>query len=121
MEGQDDAYGQEPLPEELPNPRSSPPLPVHSMGPKIVHCPWCTSAGCAERDCGQRVGVPAGRVRTAIDRRVTGEIDRVEKSSTVVSDRGLDPLTLLSQCHWKIVIIRSKEDFRKKRRRTQPG
>ena len=77
VEGQDDAYGQEPLPEELPNPRSSPPLPVHSMGPKIVHCRWCTSAGCAERDCGQRVGVPAGRVHTAIDRRVTGEIDRV--------------------------------------------
>jgi hypothetical protein len=25
---------------------------------------------------------------TAIDRRVTGEIDRVEKPSTVVSDRG---------------------------------
>ena len=85
MEGQDDAYGQAPLPEELPNPRSSPPLPVHSIGPKIVHCRWCTSAECAERDCGQRVWVPARRVRTAIDRRVTGEIDRGEKSPTVVS------------------------------------
>jgi hypothetical protein len=34
---------------------------------------------------------------TAGESSVIGEIDRVEKSSTLVSDRGLDPLTLHRQ------------------------
>jgi hypothetical protein len=34
----------------LPNPRSSPQLLVQSDGPKIVHCRWCPSARCAQRD-----------------------------------------------------------------------
>ena len=52
------------------------------------------------RDYGRRLPVRcAWRARTAIDRRVTGEFDRAERSSTVVFDRGLDPITLHSKAH----------------------
>ena len=55
------------------------------------------------RDYGRRLPVRcAWRARTAIDRRVTGEFDRAERSSTVVFDRGLDPITLHSKAHSKI-------------------